>query len=360
MIIDFTSKSKNEYSTSLCLKGTNSSGKTNAIKVLSFLSHFCRNSFEQKPDTEILFDTFFNNTNQSEYFIDFKVGDIEYSYEAVLTKKNVLSEKIYKKEQGKTLVLHRKNSIIEKNSLFNSRQEFPLRNNASIISTAHQYEIEEFIPIYNFFDSIICNVSYLGLSSLKYNNSQLAEIYSKNAEMLHFVRKELARFDTGVNDVKIESYINENKVKIYFPVFSQKTDLTNENNLLFDVQSSGTKSLYHTLYFYFVTLNKGGVLCLDEFDINLHPDILPHLIELFLDKRINKKNAQLIFSTHNTEIIDMMGKYRTYFFNKENGESYCYRLDELNGKILSNDRQISSLYREHKIGGVPKIESENE
>ena len=94
---------------------------------------------------------------------------------------------------------------------------------------------------------------------------------------------------------------------------------------------------------------------MDEFDINYHAFILPKLISLFENKDINKKTAQFIFTSHNTEIIDTLGKYRTYLVNKENNESYCYRLDEIQGDILRNDRLISPIYKEGKIGGVPKL-----
>ncbi|RLO37994.1 abortive infection protein, partial [Serratia marcescens] len=49
------------------------------------------------------------------------------------------------------------------------------------------------------------------------------------------------------------------------------------------------------------------------------------------------------------------GKYRTYLVNKEKNESYCYRLDEIKGDILRHGRLISPVYKEGKIGGVPKL-----
>ena len=104
-----------------------------------------------------------------------------------------------------------------------------------------------------------------------------------------------------------------------------------------------------------MALEQGGVLLLDEFDINLHPNLLPMLINLFDDPEKNLNNAQMIFSTHDTAIMDRLGKYRTYLVNKENNESFGYRLDEIPGDILRNDRPVSSPYRNGKVGGVPKV-----
>lgn len=114
----------------------------------------------------------------------------------------------------------------------------------------------------------------------------------------------------------------------------------------------GTKALFLNLYKYWLVLKDGALLVFDEFDTHLHPMILPEIIELFQSKSINKKNAQLLITAHNTEIIDSLGRYNTVLVNKENNESYCYRLDEIS--LLRNDRSISPIYKKGKIGGIPR------
>ena len=98
------------------------------------------------------------------------------------------------------------------------------------------------------------------------------------------------------------------------------------------------------------------VLALDEFDIDLHPDLIPMLVELFENKELNKNNAQFIFTTHHTSIMDKLGKYKIVMVNKEENESYLYRLDEIPGDILRPDRPITPAYRANKIGGKPRIQ----
>lgn len=120
-------------------------------------------------------------------------------------------------------------------------------------------------------------------------------------------------------------------------------------------ESSGTQQLFKILYIYWLTLESGGVLALDEFDVHLHALILPKIIELFSNKEINTNNSQLIFTAHNTEVIDFLGKYRAILVNKDGNESYCYRLDELPSGLVRNDRPISPIYTKGKIGGVPKV-----
>ena len=143
---------------------------------------------------------------------------------------------------------------------------------------------------------------------------------------------------------------------IYYPIFIHDNNETGKSLDIFS-ESTGTKVLFVKLHSYFLALKSGGLLLLDEFDLNLHPDILPHLINLFLEKEINSKNAQLVFTSLNPDILDILGKYRTYLFEKENGESFAYRLDEPDTNILRNDRSVSAPYKRHLLGGYPKIEA---
>ena len=83
----------------LCLEGSNASGKTNALKVLYFIISFARNSFDNKPEEKISYDTFFNNEEKADFFLTFTLDDylktgIKYYYEFSLKKGNVFSESL--------------------------------------------------------------------------------------------------------------------------------------------------------------------------------------------------------------------------------------------------------------------------
>ncbi len=343
-------------SLAICFMGGNGSGKTNGLKILSFLSYFCTNSFSLlKPESSIPLDTFFNKEPDAEFFVRFSENGVEYRYELILNRERVVSEKIYQKKKRHTLVFERKNDEIIKNTLYSFSYPLKLRKNASFISIAKQSEIKEVFPIYEFFEKITTNVTYYGLSKwiIETSEKELSEFYSNNSEYLDFTIEYLRKFDTGIKNIDIQSYEKDMK-KEFYPVFKHDVD-SEELSLSYTGQSNGTKALFSLLRLYKYTLDIGGILVLDEFDINLHPDILPYLVELFENQDTNPKNGQIVFTTHITDIIDKMGKYRTYLFNKEENESYCYRLDELPGNLIRNDRLITPLYKSGKIGGVPKI-----
>jgi AAA15 family ATPase/GTPase len=181
------------------------------------------------------------------------------------------------------------------------------------------------------------------------------EINNQGLKIFDFVKDILIRFDTGIKDIEIHKGNDHEKDEPYFfPIFNY--DLEDKNKVLpYHSQSSGVKALYKQLVKYKLALDTGGLLALDEFDTNLHPDILPELVELFINPKTNPHNAQFIFSTHNNEIMDTLKKYRVVLVNREDNESYLYRLDELSDTIIRNDRPITPLYKNNKIGGKPKI-----
>jgi AAA15 family ATPase/GTPase len=345
------------YSNVMAIKGANASGKTNVLKVLSFLNSFVTNSFNKKPDSKIELNSFFNNSKPTEFYIVFLENNIEYRYELKLTVDKVLSEILYRKDKRETKIIERKNNkIIPTLKEFKDLEIMKLRDNVSLFSSANQYDVESTTLIYMLFSKIGINVNYLGRKDNYLDYKSMTKYYFKNPSLFSFVKKVLILSDTGISTIKIEEQINiETGKEEYFPIFKYKVSSEKSDYLTFNHQSSGVKALYLQLGLYKLILDMGGTLVLDEFDINLHSDLLPMLIEFFDDKEKNPNNAQLIFTTHHTDIMDKLGKYRVVLVNKDENESFLYRLDEIQGDMLRNDRSIVQKYKEGKIGGKPRL-----
>ncbi|MDY0327799.1 MAG: ATP-binding protein [Arcobacteraceae bacterium] len=348
--------SKQKVANVLAIKGANASGKTNVLKLLSFLPSFVKNSFtELKPDEPILINSFFYNDEPIEIFIVFLDNTIEYRYEITLTKDKIFSETIYKKEKRWTKIIWREENKIDSVAEYSEIKKIKLRNNASMLSTAKQYEIESIEHIYNLFELMIVNVHAHGRHELPIDYQSASKFYYDNPTIFEFVKDILRKSDTGIEDIEILSKEDKENGKVeYFPLFYFSKN-KKDNFLTFHEQSSGTKELYRQLGFYKIVLSMGKTLVLDEFDTNLHPDLLPMLVDLFENKEINTKNAQMIFTTHHTEIMNKLGKYKIVLVNKESNESFLYRLDEIPGDMIRNDRPITPIYNAGKIGGKPKI-----
>jgi predicted ATPase len=96
------------------------------------------------------------------------------------------------------------------------------------------------------------------------------------------------------------------------------------------------------------------VAVLDEFDVNLHPEMVLALFELFIQPETNPKNAQLLFSTHSHQILSKLDKYQIILTEKnDKGESESWRLDEMSG--VRADDNYYSKYIAGAYGAVPKL-----
>lgn len=346
------------YTPVICLKGANASGKTTILKGLSFLSGFCTDSFNKDPDEPISLFPFFDSTEPTDFFVDFSMNGIEYKYELQLNDKEVLREVLYKTKQRQVRVFERVGTkIIYAAKSVDAIKTITVRGNASVISTVRKYQIElsDFPDVYKFFKVTFSNVSFSGLRESPRSIQSVSRFLNDNSEVFEFVKNFIKEADTGISDIQIiEISDPDEKEKKYTPIFIHDVD-GSSYPVVAMVESSGTKALYRDLTGYFLALKYGGFVVVDELDINLHPFLLSKIVDLFLDEKKNENCAQLIFSSHNTEIMDQLGRYRTYLVNKENNQTFAYRLDEIPGDILRNDRPISPAYKDRKIGGVPNI-----
>jgi hypothetical protein len=347
------------FATTMGIKGANGSGKTNIIKALSFLRSFCSNSAQYSNEQKLLIQSYFNNDNPIEFYCEFSVDGFDFYYELDLQNNCVVNEKLDLIKPNKYNIFTRKyDDIAISKDEYVELTNIKIKSNASIISEYDTFKfnspMNELNKARKFFIQILTNVSYNGYVDLNTDYRSISKDLNDSPSMFNFVKSIIMASDSGIKDITIESTSDENGEIFYFPLFHYLIDNITKG-LSFNSQSSGTKALFTKLSHYHLVLRSGGVLALDEFDIHMHSMILPKLINLFNSEELNKLNSQFIFTSHNTEIIDTLGKYRTILVNKDDNETYSYRLDEVPGTIIRNDRKISPLYLDGKIGGVPDI-----
>jgi AAA15 family ATPase/GTPase len=141
-------------------------------------------------------------------------------------------------------------------------------------------------------------------------------------------------------------------------VFNDEQQITGEAQ--FDVrrrESSGTNKIVDLSGPVFDTLLSGGVLGVDELDASLHPLLTLSLVKLFQNPEINKKGAQLIFSTHDTNLLSIceLRRDQIYFVEKDRaGASDLYSLVEYDrdGKVRK-DRSFEKDYINGRYGAIP-------
>ena len=160
---------------------------------------------------------------------------------------------------------------------------------------------------------------------------------------------------SGIRDENITFYRPSQNMLVKDNIRSYHTDVNgNEVIFNFNEESEGTQTLASVLGLCLSALEKGRVLCIDELDKSLHSLLLIQVVRLFKDKRYNRKNAQLLFTAHNTDILDegSMRISEVGFINKtEKTGSTIKRISDFDGK--RNVTNFRKQYLDGLFSGVP-------
>ena len=353
--------------------GANGSGKTNALRVGAFLGWFIEKSFlAGGPEARIPVHNFlFTKTLKEGVHLgaDFEIEGVLYSYSLIVSVKQVLHESLKAKKHSdskfSTLFKRDWNKDLNKYKVDFKKYNAPkdlekvMRKNASIISAGAQIEHPLSEKIRQFWMNVSSNVSMLGKQHFSDGQTLAsAKFFHENKKLKKKAEDLLCRFDLGLSGIKIEkqkafSEDKKEEKEVIVPFGIHSVGGKDFPLIIFE-ESGGTKSLFVVLQVVLSVLERGGVAILDEFDSDMHPDMIPELVNLFSSKIHNPHNAQLLFSTHHPQILNELEKYQVLLAEKdeETAKSEIWRLDEQEGRPDVNyyKKYISGAY-----GATPNI-----
>lgn len=130
------------------------------------------------------------------------------------------------------------------------------------------------------------------------------------------------------------------------------------NEVLFYLkeESTGTQKLFSFAALWLSVLEQGQILVVDELHDNLHPKLVKYLVELFHNKKTNPKNAQLIFTTHETAILNQEIFRRDQVWFCEKNEHQATELIPLTDfKPRKGREDLKDSYLSGRYGAVPYI-----
>lgn len=352
--------------------GANASGKTNIIIVFDFLQWFIVRSFFHSDEGFSKFIAFKTmNKKSSTFEVEFYIEDILYKFSLKIDKKRVLSEMLESRKNKRLIKLYSREYISSNNSYKFEAKNISLednfiekvRSNASVISTARQYNHPELTKVRNHWADIFKKSKrppFLEDSFLFLDFNHISEFYSENKNYFSQAKDFLKQADLGLSDIRIEpretgKEDSRGNMEIDFYPYGIHTSKSKKFELPFPLESGGTQHLYTMLRFIFPALTKGSVCLIDEIECNLHPNILPAIVNLFTAKETNPKNAQLICTTHMPTLMSDLSKSQIFLVEKnQECESEVYRLDEVEG--VRSDDNILKKYLAGSYGGVPDID----
>ncbi|MFD1216876.1 AAA family ATPase [Microbulbifer celer] len=350
----------------IAVVGANGSGKTQFIKPLAFLSWFVCDSFlTTTPDDPVIYyPHLLKADDDTELELDFILDGTEHRYQLVINRREVVSESLFARTSSQFSYLFKRE---KKGETFSFRQKgfpFPkspaesLRTNTSLIAAAHSYDIKEARPFIEFFRAIRTNVASSGRRHFEHSAViQAAERLNKEPEIMRRMEEVLQEFDlglTGVSLEKLESTTEEGKKESFHMPFGAHQASSGESfTLPFFEESSGTQSAFVLLERVLKVLHHGGIAVIDELDNDLHPLLIPVMLDWFRFEHTNPHRAQIIFTCHTPEVLNRLQKHQVYLCEKCDQCSEAWRLDEMTG--LRADDNLYAKYMAGALGAVPEV-----
>ena len=343
--------------------GPNGGGKTNLLLALSCLISTVVNPIYELEKTreEVIiqqkvsavpfgFDEM-SREMPTEFEVFFRQGKKEYRYNLSICKDEVVEEALYWKTIGGKrpgMIFDREGAEITLGASINkasiNRSVNPKMPYLSFL--AINYDIPIITDVQKWFESCIVR-NYANPIADRQIMLSDDEIYRQ-------------RIIRALNDVDIDMtgyrYDKENN-----ELYTQRTIEGKIYELKFSDESDGTKKMIAALPVILLALQEGRLVIIDELDAKLHPKLLRYVISLFKKTNINKKGAQLLFTSHDmTTMKNTVFRRDEIWFAAENAkhESEIYSLYEIrreNNERVNNTAAYDKQYLEGRYGADPYL-----
>ena len=334
---------------SVSVFGANASGKSNVIKGIKACVDMIRTSHTYNENSifavaPFKFDGY--DKNPSSFFVRFIIDGIEYEYSFSMTRTEILTEQLFYYPKGRRSLVFSRNESKgpDKKDIYEFKQAIKrpmdVAANTSrktlFISRASQMDRDIAKRVFRFFSEDIMldyKESAMPIDSfMKTRKEQILEI--------------LNTADSDIVDIRIQGN-------------ALKTFHRGNPDIAFDYdteESEGTKTLFQMMLSMIDIIRNGRTLLIDEIDTSLHPHLVEYIINLFN----NSDNAQLIYTTHNTHLLntDFQRRDQVYFVNKrEDGGSDLYSLYDF--KDFRDTFDMEKAYLQGRFDAVPYLSRPN-
>lgn len=359
--------------------GPNASGKSNMLTALSALRWIVRDSGSLREGRKILcYEPYLLSEASKDAPTSFEIEFVipqnhRYIYSVTYNADEIISESLdfYPTRQKANIFTRAEGDTWETINFGNhykggAKRIAFFKNNSYLSAAGNNASTPKMIRVvYEYFQRL-----------MTFNRSQkipVSPIY-ENDKMLSWAINFMQSVDTGVKSItKQESnddglkyfaetvpesirarYVREHKYKF---LFSHENETGSTVSLPFKEESDGTQQIFKMLPFIISSLRLGGVLVIDEIENSFHPHIAGLIIELFNNAETNPNYAQLIFTTHNLQIMtpSIMRRDQIWFTKKTLGSSEIFSLDEFDKETVTPSSPYNNWYNEGRFGAIPEV-----
>ncbi|MDQ0702413.1 AAA15 family ATPase/GTPase [Pseudomonas sp. W3I7] len=364
--------------------GANAAGKTNLISALRAMKDIVLDSAKAQPGDELPLTPFLldeeTEDKPSEFEVFFVAKGIKFQYGFSATKKQIFEEwliaypnarpqrwfsRVWDEATGDfdwsfgAAFLGQKQTWVEST-----------RPNALFLSTATQLNSQQLKPVLGWF-KVTLRLGRVSGWSPSYTAS-LCEKEESRGKILAFlkaadldikeidIKAELASLkhfpDSFPEEMKKQMLENMKDTQIYNIKTIHEGKQGQSIEFDFENESDGTKKLFSFAGPWLDVLSKGRVLLVDELHDNLHPKLVSFLVGLFHSKETNPNNAQLIFTTHETSILnqDVFRRDQIWFCEKDRDQATrLYPLSDFSPRKGRED--LEAAYLAGRYGALPYV-----
>ena len=348
---------KKELVPVMAIYGANAAGKSNVIHALLLMREMVCGSYA-KPlkGAELPYEPFAFVDGQTEpttFEIIYYYESIKYAYGFSFDKDRIISEYLYHWPNGReALVFSRekdeyefRESIQEQLTLAGRTSE-----NRLYLTSSNEWNCAQTEKAYLWFQKNLRGLIATGVS-----NESTIDAIRKGGDGKQRILKEMMLADLGICNVELSG----TKEKPIISTVHQLTDDSGEKKqytLLLGQESVGTQRFFSRIGLWMDALNSGAVLVVDEIEASMHPLLTRHLIEMIQDQTTNQNHAQLIFTTHDTGLLDLklLRRDQIWFAEKDEKtmQTDIYALTEFSPRKEEN---IARGYLQGRYGAIPFI-----
>lgn len=370
---------------SAVMYGPNASGKSNVLLALGFMRQLVMISAQLVPDLPLNIPAFAFADDAiaapTEFEIVFVQEHVRYQYGFSISKDRIHGEWLYAWPEGKQQRWFERTWDAKKqetNWYFGPKLAGPkkvwqeaTREVALLLTVAVQLNAEALKAPFEWITQFLKPVHPYARFTPGFSIERCLSDPSWKQRALDF----LASTDSGITDVHIEKkkvdrqaalpgadmpgsplfQITIGPQEVYDVRFSHKAEDGHEAKIHHNDESGGTQKLFAIVGPWLDVLEHGYVLLVDELDTSLHPVLIRHLIAMFHDPAINTRGAQLIFSTHDTSILDsdLFRRDQIWFVEKDRALStHLYSLTDFSPRKEEN---FARGYLQGRYGALPFV-----
>ncbi len=372
--------------------GANSSGKSNLLSALRMMKDVLLSSVKTNPTEKLKTDTFKLDEEHPQkptlFDIVFSTNGITYRYGFEYTETSITGEWLYtvNNDRDKNLFIRNSEGIgISKDFPEGKDKEEATAENRLFLSLVAQLNGKTSLAVMKWFEDLRVMSGARDSDFRKYSFDYLfadnpkAELAQTFISAMDLGFTSLRKADT--EDEKNDLLNSEGKPKTGFEaifnlgwsLFPPKIQTGHKvlhkdgsfTEAFFpndEMESEGTKKIINMSGPIADTLLNGGIIVIDELDAKLHPLLTKKIIGIFNSPKTNLYNAQLIFATHDTNLLSnkIFRRDQIWFAekNREDESTDIYPLSEIkeqNGDKIRNDRVYEKDYINGKYGAIPYL-----